>query len=1226
MSKKNLVSSTDFPPLEPLIPSSRADPHGTYQREIEHAIQNKDVNNIAITGHYGSGKSSVLKAFKDKYDKSDTVLEVSLANFDSKKLDKEGAELEIEKSILQQIFYQVDPNSIPLSGLKRITTMDDNSKLKTSIFTVLYILLGFAAFKSNPIAELINIPHIGFTLIALFSLVSCIVLYKVIERLRNIKLNKVVIQDTELDLSHDKDSSFNQHIDEILYLFSSTNYEVLILEDLDRANKINIFEKLRELNTLINKAQSIAQNITFIYAVRDSLFIGEERTKFFDLIIPVIPHINAAGNARDKLSKKFKEYGLEDQISSDLLTEISLFIHDTRLLTNIINEFNIYWREMLANKSIYSNDAQKLFCLILYKNFFPNDFEALHQGKGWVTSVFNNHLKTSKQKKLTKLETEIENKRVEIDEAKLEILHDTTELRAALLNSILDDLSTLENLKLQINGANYTCGQIIKDVTLFEAMIQQNIVRVSSHNSSHGNKAISDHIKESYLHRKTVIHNKSSTRLEALKTEYSKLINEKNNLTHLSLEQFIAQYGIDDLFKDNYMLYATLKPEKPENIPDYTNESEVKLLTLLLRNGYISKDHSRYISYIHEGGVLTWHEQEFIRKIILQEKTEQDIQLSNPLRVIKDIPLKYFGYPEILNYEIVNTLLTSDDKKIDKKRVQMVDMLISESKLMKKFIPEYLQWGDSEAVHKLVHDLASSSDKFWSNIKTINDNDVLSQVMILMFMHNDLETIEKQGKSLSDFIFSEAEDLLVLMSVYEFDTTTFKNYLARSTPYTFSNLQDPIAQAGIELLSFICETKIYKINNDMIALMLKYLCPDEDRRRLNISMTDEKILTYSNICASGIKCLTDHIDVGIDTYTNDVYIPIIKEDSSSEDKDSTIQLFKHDELTKDNKIALLNATSIIFSDLYEIPDEFHLELYKQNKIKPTWNNLVKLYLHEDSSPELITSYLQNDRVFDELNKQDFSVIAEEYGHDISDKLLLSIFFDYDVDDNWLQLAYKYNGPINLSAEKDYTDKKIKHLIEMNFVQVSPENYGLIRNMYTEEGYHLLLVCNDFNSFLKELTKYTISKKDICKILELDRLPYILRAKLIVRYSIETFSSEEIIPLASKVIAEVVSDTDLSITPEQILVIFTSEMETIKKLELLSLNIGKFNIEKAKEAMILLGGKYKRLMPPSSGGNESFTMNPINTKLFNALKGLKLVGVINETGKTITVNKKKKMPA
>ena len=60
-----------------------------------------------------------------------------------------------------------------------------------------------------------------------------------------------------------------------------------------------------------------------IYAVKDDIFKDEERTKFFDYIITVIPIINSS-NSKDKLKSALKAKGCSnDGISDEDLSEIA---------------------------------------------------------------------------------------------------------------------------------------------------------------------------------------------------------------------------------------------------------------------------------------------------------------------------------------------------------------------------------------------------------------------------------------------------------------------------------------------------------------------------------------------------------------------------------------------------------------------------------------------------------------------------------------------------------------------------------------------------------------------------------------------------------------------------------------------------------------------------------------------------------------------------------------
>lgn len=120
----------------------------------------------------------------------------------------------------------------------------------------------------------------------------------------------------EKNSGEESSSIFDKYLDEILYFFEASKYNVVIFEDLDRFDIIDIFEKLRELNELINNSEQIDRRVVFIYAIKDDIFgdvdsdkLTKDRTKFFDFIIPVIPIINAS-NSGDLLKKENKIFTL----------------------------------------------------------------------------------------------------------------------------------------------------------------------------------------------------------------------------------------------------------------------------------------------------------------------------------------------------------------------------------------------------------------------------------------------------------------------------------------------------------------------------------------------------------------------------------------------------------------------------------------------------------------------------------------------------------------------------------------------------------------------------------------------------------------------------------------------------------------------------------------------------------------------------------------------------
>ena len=72
-----------------------------YLKRLYGALSSRDITNIALTGTYGSGKSTVLRTFQDIYKPEDPnnnfeYLNISLASFKDEIIDEDESELDIE--------------------------------------------------------------------------------------------------------------------------------------------------------------------------------------------------------------------------------------------------------------------------------------------------------------------------------------------------------------------------------------------------------------------------------------------------------------------------------------------------------------------------------------------------------------------------------------------------------------------------------------------------------------------------------------------------------------------------------------------------------------------------------------------------------------------------------------------------------------------------------------------------------------------------------------------------------------------------------------------------------------------------------------------------------------------------------------------------------------------------------------------------------------------------
>ena len=217
-------------------------------------------------------------------------------------------------------------------------------------------ILHFSIFRdSRLLAFIVCLVFAGFGIYGL----------SVLQRNRRI-IKKLDVKGAEIEMFKDNEESyFDKYLNEVLYLFENTRQKAIIFEDMDRFDSIAIFERLREVNTLINyPIKNKRPPIRFFYLIRDDIFTNKDRIKFFDLIIPVVPIIDGS-NAYDKFIEVFKQYSILEHFNIAFLQGFSFYIDEMRLLVNICNEYKIYHQQL--KKVDTEIDNNKLLAMLRHE-------------------------------------------------------------------------------------------------------------------------------------------------------------------------------------------------------------------------------------------------------------------------------------------------------------------------------------------------------------------------------------------------------------------------------------------------------------------------------------------------------------------------------------------------------------------------------------------------------------------------------------------------------------------------------------------------------------------------------------------------------------------------------------------------------------------------------------------------------------------------------------------
>ncbi|MET3642705.1 hypothetical protein ABIC73_004308 [Prescottella equi] len=403
--------------LKSLAPHYEEAQHKTYLDRLEKAIQDPRNRNIALSGRYGTGKSSVLDKFQDR--RPDTTLRLAVSTLAP---DAEEVSLtnRLQKEILKQLIYSARPRTLRHS---RFSLRGPLPRWRAVLESVLFVgvigaLLALLGRLPSQIAT--GPDHSGVEQALVWTAVAVLIVV-VVSVLRIVTYNRFTVSNvsaagTALTLSEPGHTYFDEHLDEIVRFFDQEATDIVIFEDLDRYDNAQIFEALRELNTLLNntpkrlkKIKDDKEPLRFIYAMRDSLFekIGEDtakegddaaraetvranRTKFFEIVIPIVPFISHR-TAREHLHQLLQEADVTG-IERSLVELVAKHATDKRLLLNMRNEYLVFAERLLQSDKVAPElSPSHLFALVAYKNFHLEDFENISRRSSNLDRLYDYH-------------------------------------------------------------------------------------------------------------------------------------------------------------------------------------------------------------------------------------------------------------------------------------------------------------------------------------------------------------------------------------------------------------------------------------------------------------------------------------------------------------------------------------------------------------------------------------------------------------------------------------------------------------------------------------------------------------------------------------------------------------------------------------------------------------------------------------------------------------------
>lgn len=919
--------------------------HSAYHcvEELRLALNHPDCLNIALTGGYGSGKSSVIKTFLHEDGKKYNCLKISLSNFidqEEKAPEKEkDYENQIESKIFQHIIYKADYFNTSKSNYKRIPFVSRRNAVVNSLLILVFALCFVIAFE--PVCLQVNAfydvyhklfrAEVGYWINIVFDILSMIYMFLfvghiiaiVCRRFKPMTIKSITAKEVSLDFESGK-SAFKELLGEILYFFKAGSYDLVIFEDLDRINNPQkLFLKFREINQLLNESEDYlkeGKKVRFLYAIRDDVFSDEVRTKCFDYMIPVVPVIDKF-NAGDYMVAHHKSSDF-DQVDLRDIMALGMFIGTMRELTNVINEYRVFKNVLL----LHAMSQTKLLASIIYKNAYPCDYADFHLKKGYLYAVLQNKLSFAKI--LTK----------EDDDLLLKLDDDIKNYRSSIVSLRREVLGWLElnnnAEQLIINEDRYQIDDIAEKDDLYDLFVNNKFDHY--YYETHDEAGViryelkfSDIIQSIDGGEDTYYESmdENERQLARARQKRTDCINRIALTTSLSFRDIIAKIGNADksLGLVNGFFANNVNDSEEDSKVTLTEHqfTQARLIHTLIKNGYIDEDLDAYVSFTYPGSKSSV-DFEFLHSVLQGISKPYDFKLDHPDEVIKSLHTGNMSSKEVLNYDLVECLLKRNDEALKQACFKTIRNNMD-------FVVKYYE------TNRLTQSFADALFYKWDNcvdsiIRQLTEgSDILFE---LLFMAAS-QTCKLKSSELS--ILSDKYEF-ICQHIGKLDTRKVKSFI-HYYRITFTSLSTPTEKSKT-LFDYVTKHSYFEINYKNLKLIYgedfdkcSYTC---------IIKGDKKIEEY----------IQHHI---VDT------VDLFPETDKEEGLEAIANLSNVIRVSDESFEKFLRRQNNIMPDFEQVRKDRIPSFIKTDKVKATWTNIKKFFEVDDDIdvviPFIIGHYL-----------------------------------------------------------------------------------------------------------------------------------------------------------------------------------------------------------------------------------------------------------------------------
>jgi len=1196
--------------LQHLTPKYVPDDHEFYVELIEDALKPrgwrkkkaKPVRSIALSGGYGVGKSSILDEVIRRNKKR--VVSISLATLEvtnnepraDDKANTTSTTNRIQKEIVKQILYNESPNKMPGSQYQRVAKVSRWRSIRIAaiisiVLTTTFYLMGWTVSLGNLFLLQLEPRILSGALIVIMWALSLWVLYESHNRLH---IDKLTAGQTALVLSKGVSTYFDEYLDEIVYFFETARKrDIVIFEDIDRFDDLGIFENLRSLNEILNGAKQLnGRNICFIYAVKDSIFeliekkngsvepdiMRTNRTKFFNLIVPVVPFVShtSARNLMDELMKD-----LSPDISDNLIDLTSRYVPDMRLMKNIRNEFAVFKRQIVAKNGLKLPD-DGIFAMVVYKNMHLGDFERIRTDASNLDSLYQAYRDIINNEKLRLNSLIAVNDRA---------IHEATTPRGrgkTYGTAFTDDAARVlrymqahgvrsTNATYQYQGVAVDDTRMLSDEFWDEVAESHQPITVS-YRSAYGTQTYDVHHDELRAIVGDSLDSESWKKKERNRLEF------QNDEIRKDID-FLDCADMSDLmdrpeFKDGDRSFETIASDKLES----------ELAVELVRRGYIDRKYTLYTSIFH-GNRVSPNAMNYIIQNVEPRRVDTAFQLNtiDSKAILKDRP-DIVDQVAAYNNTFLDYLLGANGEKGNVQRV--AEQLMRNGDDERSFLYAYLESGKKAEL--LIKTLGTQ----WAGIFTMlaAETAPLSEKDRTRFMNVALRSAQTGieyvvNSDLKAFLESSYKSLSVFTSI---KTTADQSTVISELLNRSETELDDIAPLGNAVRGAIVNIGAYRITKENLLLAVNN--PTHSLSLDDIKETDDII--YNHIL-DDVPAYLSVVGENAETIAKNEHFASILGDVLSASRPSLEQIIKQ------------AAQKCIIATLSDAPEDMWPLLARHRRFPLSLDNIA-VYTAKYGVDEHVSALLT----------ESGTIIVDESleDNDTKTSLAKTILAAGDALPS-AELRANLVASLSLKAYIEdgdiptETGELVGWLIDKDIASDDAETFAHIAPNDLEG---LTFAISKSTEFVNFMTTTEIKPLEVGRIVNSDLVPATVKNAIIDRFTELTTGAT---PNGLYLVATYVRHTGKQLPISEIQRLATEGVEPELVIALLKPHLASITLVDVTSILPTLGGRYTELTE-RNGKHPRFVKDEAHRLLGKRLIELELARSLSDRGEYLQINMRK----